>query len=430
MTFKDLNLREEILSALDKKGYEEPTPIQAEAIPVVLEGKDVLAAAQTGTGKTAGFTLPLLNMIAGLSKPQRKKCHVLILCPTRELAAQIHANVEEYSAELKLTSTVVFGGVNVQKHIKRLKQGVDILIATPGRLLDLFKQRAIHFDKIKHVVLDEADRMLDMGFLPDIKRIINELPEKRQTLMFSATFSKEIKKCAADFLNDPVSVEVTPENSAAESVRQEFYLVDKKIKCEVLHHLFKKENWYQALVFTRTKHGADKVAKKLKALGYEVAAIHGNKTQNNRIRALNNFKSNKLEILVATDIAARGIDIKELPHVVNFDLPHQREDYVHRIGRTGRAGEEGHAVSFIEKDDGKYFASIKKLLNENFEPAVVPGFEPSFDLKDMTKYGVKKARQKQKRSESPKKHTKSRTKRFGKDSSARKKFSKKRRPKK
>jgi ATP-dependent RNA helicase RhlE len=382
MSFKNSNLRPEILRALEDKGYEAPTPIQAEAIPAILAGHDILGAAQTGTGKTAGFTLPLLQLIAGKGKVQRKHVKVLMVAPTRELAAQIHDNVLSYSKYLKISSAVVFGGVNIKGNFAKLKNGVDILVATPGRLLDLNKQRGVNLSEVKHLVMDEADRMLDMGFLPDINRIVNLLPKKRQTLMFSATFSKDIRNLASQFLHEPISIDVAPRNAAAEKVNQEFYLVDKAKKTDLLEALFKKENWYQALCFTRTKYGADKVARKLKKVGIKAAVIHGDKSQNHRVRALADFKANKVEILVATDIAARGLDIKELPHVVNFDVSQQPEDHIHRIGRTGRAGEEGHAVSFVSQDEEKYFRAIEKLLKISFNCKTQKNLEPSFTLRD------------------------------------------------
>ena len=412
MSFTDLNLHEDLLRALADKNYEEPTPIQKEAIPAVMNGSDVLAAAQTGTGKTAGFTLPLLNTIVNQGKLPRKHVRVLIVAPTRELAIQIKDNVGGYSKYLKLTSAVVYGGVKIHNHVKKLKQGVDVLVATPGRLLDLHKQNAVAFGKVRHLVLDEADRMLDMGFLPDINRIVNLLPEKKQTLLFSATFSKDIRKLAEQFLNKPVTIDVAPRNSTAESVNQQFYLIDKTKKIGLLQHLFKKENWYQCLVFTRTKYGADKVSRKLRKAGFKSSAIHGDKSQNHRQRALNDFKKNKVEILVATDIAARGLDIKELPHVVNYDVPQQAEDYVHRIGRTGRAGEEGHAVVFVSQEEGKYFREIEKFLKTDITTKTVEEFEPDFGIKDLPR--AKATQSKKSSSNKKKKPFKQRGKDFNK----------------
>ncbi|MFT5707511.1 MAG: ATP-dependent RNA helicase RhlE, partial [Oceanospirillaceae bacterium] len=334
MSFADLGLCEPILKAVTEKGYTLPSPIQAKAIPAVLEGKDVMAAAQTGTGKTAGFTLPILHNLAKGNKAKANSIRTLILTPTRELAAQVHENVETYSQYLPLTSAVVFGGVKINPQMQKLRRGVDVLVATPGRLMDLFSQNAVKFNQVEVLVLDEADRMLDMGFIHDIKKILALLPAKRQNLMFSATFSDDIRVLAKRLVNNPVEISVSPPNSRVRSVEQSMYAVDKNQKAPLLIHLIKENNWFQVLVFTRTKHGANKLTKLLEAAKINAAAIHGNKSQGARTKALAGFKDSSIQVLVATDIAARGIDIDQLPQVVNFDLPNVPEDYVHRIGRT------------------------------------------------------------------------------------------------
>jgi len=388
MSFTSLGLSEPILKAIKETGYTSPTPIQAKAIPLVLKGDDVLAAAQTGTGKTAGFTLPLLERMLqnhkklGTHRGQPKRTiRALILTPTRELAAQIGENVEMYSKYLPYKSTVIFGGVNINRQINVLKQGVDILVATPGRLLDLASQKMVDLSKVEVLVLDEADRMLDMGFIHDIKKIVRLVPKQRQTLLFSATFSKEIKALAAGFQNNPSLVEVATQNKTADRIAQLVHPVDKSKKKELLYKLIHEGAWKQVLVFTRTKHGANKLCEYLEKQGINSAAIHGNKSQGARTKALANFKANSIRVLVATDIAARGIDINMLPHVVNFELPNVPEDYVHRIGRTGRAGREGEAVSLVCVDENDYLRGIERLISQKIPKKVVEGFEVDSSIK-------------------------------------------------
>ena len=388
MSFTTLGLSEPILKAIKETGYTTPTPIQAKAIPLVLKGEDVLAAAQTGTGKTAGFTLPLLERMVQNHKPTgthkgQPKRHVraLILTPTRELAAQIGENVDMYAKYLPYKSTVIFGGVNINRHINVMKQGVDILVATPGRLLDLCSQKVVDLSKVEILVLDEADRMLDMGFIHDIKKVVRLVPKKRQTLLFSATFSKEIKALASGFQHNPALVEVAAQNKTADRIAQLVHPVDKNKKRNLLSKLIKEGNWKQVLVFTRTKHGANKLCEYLEQEGIQSAAIHGNKSQGARTKALANFKANKIRVLVATDIAARGIDINMLPHVVNFELPNVPEDYVHRIGRTGRAGREGEAVSLVCVDENDYLRGIERLISQKIPKVVVEGFEVDPSIK-------------------------------------------------
>lgn len=376
MTFSSLGLSPEILKAIDKQGYTTPSPIQEKAIPEILNDRDVLASAQTGTGKTAGFTLPIIEKILNGDKNKRRAIKALIITPTRELAAQIQKNVRDYSEFTPIKSTVIFGGVKQSSQVNALRQGIDILIATPGRLLDLSQQRLVDLRQVEMLVLDEADRMLDMGFLKDIRRIINLLPNERQNLLFSATFSRDIKALAQTFLNNPVQIEVTPENTAVEIIEQKAYRVDKSDKYEILFKLINDGNWEQALIFTRTKHGANKLSEKLTKRGFNASAIHGNKSQNQRTKALDGFKKGKVRILVATDIAARGIDIPLLPHVVNFELPNIAEDYVHRIGRTGRAGANGVAVSLVDIEEVAYLRSIEKLIGEKIDTSEIEGFEP------------------------------------------------------
>ncbi len=377
MSFKSLGLSNELLKAVSEKGYTEPSVIQEKAIPLILEGKDVLASAQTGTGKTAGFTLPLLQLISNQNRQNRRVIKALILTPTRELAAQIYDNVKEYSTYLDIQSTVVFGGVNANPQIRTLKNGVDILIATPGRLLDLESQKALSLSKIEFLVLDEADRMLDMGFQRDINKVLQLIPKKRQNLLFSATFSKEIKKLANEILNNPVSVEAAPENTTAERVNQKIYRTNQSSKTNLVIKLIDEGNWNQVLVFTRTKHGANKLSQKMEKAGITAAAIHGNKSQNARTKALKNFKTGDIRVLVATDIAARGLDIPLLPHVINFELPNIPEDYVHRIGRTGRAGASGEAISLVSIDEKEYIRGIEKLLKQKLPVEIIEGFEPT-----------------------------------------------------
>ena len=420
MSFAALGLSEEIVRAVTERGYTEPTPIQAQAIPVVLSGRDLLAGAQTGTGKAAGFTLPILQRLSATTKsatgehppiqlspahggkgkremgqagilPQGKNsqnqsstsAHIraLILAPTRELAAQIEESVREYGKYLKLHSMMMFGGVNINPQIQKLRGRVDILVATPGRLLDHVQQRTVDLSHIEILVLDEADRMLDMGFIRDIKKILALLPKQRQNLLFSATFSAEIKLLADGLLNKPALVEVARQNATAELITQRVYPVDRERKRELLAHLIKEHNWHQVLVFTRTKHGANRLAEQLGKDGIPALAIHGNKSQAARTRALAEFKSGELQVLVATDIAARGIDIIELPHVVNYELPNVPEDYVHRIGRTGRAGSEGEASSLVCIDERKLLNDIERLTRSEVPVVQVPGFEPDPRIK-------------------------------------------------
>lgn len=379
MLFKDLGLSEPILKAIAQKGYTETTPIQEKAIPHVLDRRDVLASAQTGTGKTAGFTLPMLHILSEnqAHAPRGKRpIRALILTPTRELAAQIYDNIQDYSVFLDIRSTVIFGGVNANPQIATLRKGVDILVATPGRLLDLYQQKALSLSQIEFFVLDEADRMLDMGFVKDIKRVMQVIPERRQNLLFSATFSAEIKRLASGILHNPEMVEATPEQTTAEKVEQFAYRVDTKEKPDVLMKLINDGNWSQVLVFTRTKHRANRLSEKLTKSGISSAAIHGNKSQSARTKALDNFKEGNVRVLVATDSAARGLDIPLLPHVVNYELPNVPEDYVHRIGRTGRAGASGEAISLVAADETSYLRGIERLLEEKIPLAIINGFEP------------------------------------------------------
>jgi len=378
-SFESLGLIPELLRAVAEQGYTETTPIQAQAIPLVLSGRDLLGAAQTGTGKTAGFTLPLLQRLAPLAtksfSPALHPVRCLILTPTRELAIQVHESVKAYGKHVPLRSFCVYGGVNINPQIEEMKRGVEILVATPGRLLDLIGQKAVNLGKVQILVLDEADRMLDMGFIPDIKRIIALIPPTRQTLLFSATFSDEIRKLSAQFLKDPATVEVARRNTPAEAVTQYVYHVEANRKRELLAQLVRKNDWEQVLVFTKTKHGANRLASQLQKDKINADAIHGNKSQNARIRALEDFKVGKVKVLVATDIAARGLDIEDLPHVVNFDLPHVPEDYVHRIGRTGRAGATGEALSLVCGEDRPLLGAIERLINKKIEVRRFEGFD-------------------------------------------------------
>jgi len=381
MSFESLGLAPALLRALAEQGYAEPTPIQAAAIPVVLEGGDLLAAAQTGTGKTAAFSLPLLQHLSTAGATQTRRPRALVLTPTRELAAQVHDNLRDYGKHLRISSTTIFGGVSMGPQMQALRRGVDIVIATPGRLIDHMQQRSIDLSGVEVLVLDEADRMLDMGFLPALKRILAALPRQRQTLLFSATFAPPIKALAMQFMHQPREVSVTPANSVATTVTHHVHPVDAAKKRDLLLHVLSQDSRRQTLVFSRTKHGADKLVKQLEMAGLRAAAIHGNKSQNARTRALSDFKSGRITVLVATDIAARGIDIDQLPIVINFDLPMVAEDYVHRIGRTGRAGADGMAVSLVSHEEAGLLRDIRKLLKQDIAVSEVPGFEPSHPLR-------------------------------------------------
>lgn len=382
MTFSDLNLNELLLKAIKDQGYTSPTPVQAQAIPFILEGRDMLAGAQTGTGKTAGFTLPLLHILSHKKNVKtHRKIRALILTPTRELAAQVGESVKIYGKHLPLKSAVIFGGVGINPQITTLKAGVDILVATPGRLLDHVGQGTIDLSSVEIFVLDEADRMLDMGFIRDIRRVINILPKVRQNLMFSATYSDDIKTLANTLLRNPAEVEVARRNTSSELVKQSVILVDCKRKSALLGELISKNKWEQVLVFTRTKHGANKLSEYFQKIGITAAAIHGNKSQSARTKALDDFKKSSVRVLVATDIAARGIDIDALPHVVNFELPNIAEDYVHRIGRTGRAGCAGEALSLVCVDEAEYLKGIEKLINKKLDSRIIEGYEPDLSIK-------------------------------------------------
>ncbi|MFQ3173889.1 MAG: ATP-dependent RNA helicase RhlE [Flavobacterium sp.] len=400
MSFNSLGLSDPLLKAISKKGYTTPSPIQEKAIPPILEGKDVLASAQTGTGKTAGFTLPILQILSEGKHLSHRPIRALILTPTRELAAQILANIKEYGEFLDLRSTVIFGGVNQKPQVAQLRQGIDILVATPGRLIDLQNQGLITLSKVEILVLDEADRMLDMGFLRDIERIMKVLPAKRQNLMFSATFSKDIKKLAMGILHKPVQVEATPENTTVDAIIQKVYPVAKEKKTELIIKLITEGNWQQILVFTRTKQGANKLTESMISAGIKAAAIHGNKGQGARTKALAGFKNGSLTALVATDIAARGLDIPLLPHVINFELPNIPEDYVHRIGRTGRAGASGEAISLFSPDETVFLRDIEKLVGMKIPLENIEGFEP--DPKASTQ-PIKQGQGRQQRSSAPRK---------------------------
>ena len=380
MTFEELNLAPAIVQAVREQGYDAPTPIQAQAIPIVLQGSDLLAGAQTGTGKTAAFTLPLLHRLT-LSEGSRnqwgnKAIRALILAPTRELAAQVEENVRHYAAHLDIKSTVIFGGVGMKPQVDRIKKGVDVLVATPGRLLDLYRQKAIKFNQLQTLILDEADRMLDLGFSEELRDIYRALPKKRQTLLFSATFSDAIRALGEQMLDNPLSIEVSPRNVAASSVKQWVIPVDKKRKAELFLHLLRTQRWKQVLVFAKTRNGVDDLVGKLQALGINADGIHGDKPQATRQRALDRFKASEVQILVATDVAARGLDIEDLPLVVNFDLPIVAEDYIHRIGRTGRAGQKGEAISLVCADEVNMLSAIEMLTRQTLPRHEEQDFEP------------------------------------------------------
>jgi ATP-dependent RNA helicase RhlE len=415
MKFSQLGLNDSLLRAIQEQGYTTPTPIQTEAIPIILDGKDLLATAQTGTGKTAGFTLPLLQRLSQTNpKMQKRQIRVLVLVPTRELATQVAKSIATYGKYMQYKSMVIFGGVGINPQLATLKKGVDIVIATPGRLLDIANQGGIDFSTIECLVLDEADRMLDMGFIHDIKKLMALMPKSRQTLLFSATFSKEIKSLASGLLRDSVLIEVARENSTATKVSQVVHFVDKSRKRELLAQLIKTKGWRQVLVFTRTKHMANRVCKQLEEYsGIKAAAIHGNKSQGARTKALADFKEGRVRVLVATDIAARGIDINQLPHVVNFELPNTPEDYVHRIGRTGRAGQSGEAVSLVCVDEHELLRAIEKFTNTKIPQVEIEAFRPDPNIKAEPIQNTRGSRQKRsgnKRSENKNHNSRNRNK--------------------
>ncbi len=380
MSFVDLGLFPALADNLQAKGYTQPTPIQSQAIPAILQGKDVMAAAQTGTGKTAAFCLPVLQQLAQSGKASNNQIRALVLTPTRELAAQVNDNAVTYGEPLGLHTEVVYGGVKINPQMQRLRRGADMLVATPGRLLDLYQQNAIRFDQLEVLILDEADRMLDMGFIHDLKRILALLPKQRQNLMFSATFASRIRDLAKGLMQQPVEIDVTPPNSTAKKVKQWLIPVDKKRKPALLIHLIKQHDWHQVLVFSRTKHGANKLVRLLEAAEITALAIHGNKSQSARMKALSQFKNNQVQVLVATDIAARGLDISQLPMVINLDLPNVAEDYVHRIGRTGRAEQSGEALSLVCADEFDDLTDIERLIQKHIDREYEPGFEPVHEL--------------------------------------------------
>ena len=377
MSFASLCLCDALLKAVVEQGYTTPTAIQLEAIPAVLNGRDLMAAAHTGTGKTASFTLPMVQLLSGGASPQALHVRALVITPTRELAAQVTESVQNYSRHMNMRSAAVFGGVRIEPQIAALQEGMDVLVATPGRLLDLYSQGAINFDQLEILVLDEADRMLDMGFIDDIRRIQMLLPDKRQTLMFSATFSEAVKSLAKGMFNNPLLIEVAAANSTAATIKQVIHPVDKDRKSELLIDLIKRNKWHQVLVFSRTKKGADSLVSELESAGISAASIHANRTQYARTHALEDFRSGRVVALVATDIAARGIDVSQLPCVVNFDLPYMAEDYVHRIGRTGRAGTLGLAVSLVSEDEYKQLKAIEEVIGTQFERKILRGFMPT-----------------------------------------------------
>ena len=379
MSFNKLGLSPALLKAIQDKGYTKPSEIQKEAIPEILKGNDILAGAQTGTGKTAAFALPILHTLQN-AESKRRRVRVLVLVPTRELASQVGESFRDYGSNLRFRTSILYGGVSINTQIDKIKKGVDIVVATPGRLLDHLNQKTLNLFELETFVLDEADRMLDMGFIRDIKKILKYLPEEKQNLLFSATFPNEIKSLADSLLNSPKRIQVKSNNSTADKVEQVIYPVDKSRKRELLAHCIKEENWFQVLVFSRTKHGANKLAQQLNKEGIDADALHGNKSQAQRTRALKDFKDSKTQVLVATDIAARGIDISLLPHVVNFDLPYVPEDYIHRIGRTARAGQEGKAISLVSADEHKLLFDIEKLLKSPIPRETIVGFEPTQNL--------------------------------------------------
>ena len=391
MSFKQIGFNEPILKALQQKGYKEPTPIQKTAISSIMRNKDVMAAAQTGTGKTACFTLPILEILSDkLDKTNSHELNALIVTPTRELAAQVHDSIKSYGKYLPLKSVAIYGGVSDVNQKQVINKGVDIIVATPGRLLDLYHQKAINFSNIKILVLDEADQMLDMGFINDIKKIDKYLPNDRQNLMFTATFSDPFRSLVKQFSKNPIEISVVKDNETGKNIEHYCHPVDASNKAKLLIHLIKNEKWNQALVFTRTKHGANKLTKKLINAKITAIAIHSNKTQNYRTKALNKFKKNHIQILVATDVAARGIDVKNMNQVVNFDLPNVAKDYIHRIGRTGRAGKSGKAISFVCNDQQKLLSDIQQLLNQKLPMYPIEGFEPTNNMQSIKKSKKKK----------------------------------------
>lgn len=406
MTFASLGLSDSLLRAIKEQDYDTPSPIQRKSIPAILEGRDVMATAPTGSGKTAAFTLPLLQQLSGGAKAKSNSVRALVLTPTRELAAQVGESVATYGKYLSLRSAVVFGGIKINPQMKKLRGGIDLLIATPGRLLDLFNQNAIKFSQLEILVLDEADRMLDMGFIHDIRKIMALLPQHRQNLFFSATFSTEIRQMAGNILHDPLQIEVSRRNAAAKSVKQTVFEVDKKSKAALLSFMIGSNNWQQVLVFTRTKHGADRLTQQLEDDGIKATAIHSNKSQGARTKALAQFKSGQIRALVATDIAARGIDIDQLPHVVNFELPNVPENYVHRIGRTGRAASEGEAISLVSADEAKLLQDIETLIQQRLTRETEIGFEPKHPvpLTEPRTGGPKKAKKAKRPNQSKTRH--------------------------
>jgi ATP-dependent RNA helicase RhlE len=403
-SFSVLGLAEPLLQAISAQGYSTPSPVQAQAIPAVLAGKDVMAAAQTGTGKTAGFSLPILHLLQQRPRASSNRCRALVLTPTRELAAQVADNIRDYSEFIPSRTAVVFGGVSINPQMQTLRRGVEVLVACPGRLLDLYQQNAISFDEVEFLVLDEADRMLDMGFIHDIKRILALLPKKRQNLMFSATFSDDIRALAKGLVHDPIEIDVSPRNSTARSIKQWLIPVDKKSKPALLCSLVHDHNWQQVLVFTRTKHGANRLTSYLHEQKISAAAIHGNKSQGARTRALADFKAGDIRVLVATDIAARGLDIEQLPHVVNYELPNVPADYVHRIGRTGRAGATGETVALVCAEELEDLENIEGLIGHSIEREEYPGFKPQTPLPESRPKAPRQPK-KIKAKKSPRAHT-------------------------